>query len=75
MQKTSREESEMEKKQHGVLLEELLEQQIEVLPEEEEETQRFYNFDVCLMIVGIEGRTKGCLVQKKKREDDSDWKI
>ena len=27
------------------------------------------------MIVGTDGRTKGCLVQEKKRDDDSDWKF
>ena len=52
----------------------MLKQQFEVLPEEEE-TQRFYNFDVCFMIAGTDGRTKGCLVQEKKRDDDNDWKF
>ena len=39
---------------------------------EEEETQRFYNFGVCFMIAGTDGRTKECLVLEKKRDDDSD---
>ena len=39
----------------GVLLEEMLKQQNEMLPKEEEQTQRFYEVDVCLVIVGTNG--------------------
>ena len=72
LQKKFREENELAEQQIEVLLEGMLEQQIEVLPEEEKETQRFYNFDVCLMTAGTNGRTKICLVQEKRRDDDSD---
>ena len=27
------------------------------------------------MIAGIDGRTKECLVQEKKRDDESDWQF
>ena len=70
--KTFREEKEMAEKQIEVLPEEMLEEQFEVLPKEEE-TQRLHNFDVCFMIVGTKGRTKGGLVQEKKEDDDRDW--
>ena len=54
------------------------EQQVEVLPEEEE-TQRSYDFDDCFMIAGTDESTKKCLVQENKlkqiKEDDSEWQI
>ena len=65
----------MAEQQLGVLLEEILEQKIEVLPEEEE-TQGFCNFDVCFMIFGTDGRTKKCFIQEeRKKYDDSDRKF
>ena len=66
---------EMLEKQTEVFPEEMLEQQLEVLLEEEEETQGFYEFHVCFMITSTDGRNKGCLVQEKKRDDDSDQKF
>ena len=52
----------------------MLKKQFKVFPEEEE-TQGFCNFDVYLLIVGTNGRNRGCLVQERKRDDDSDWKF
>ena len=67
--------NEMTEQQIEVLPEKLLEQQSEMLPEVEE-TQIFYNFDVCFMIAGTDGRTKECLVQEERKiDDDSDWKF
>ena len=75
LHKKFREENEMAEQQIEVLLEEMLEQQTEVFPKEEEQTQKFYEVDICFVTAGAERRAKGCLVQKNRRDEDGDWKI
>ena len=65
----------MKEKQLGVLLEKMLKQQAEMFLEEEKETQGVCTFDVCFLIVDTGGRTKACLVQKNRRDEDDDWKF
>ena len=48
-----------------LIKEKMSEQQIEMLPKEEE-TQRSYDFDDCFMIAGTDEKTKECLVQENK---------